>query len=85
MPSERSARVSESRHRMKAPLRSKAKTLVAKARQLIASDEVQSAEPVVRQAASALDRAAKKGAIHPKNAARRKSRLMTRLNKAADS
>ncbi len=34
------------------------------------------------EAASALDRAAKVGAIHPNNAARRKSRLMRRANAA---
>jgi small subunit ribosomal protein S20 len=38
---------------------------------------------VVKQAVSALDKAAEMGAIHPKNAARRKSRLMKAANKAA--
>ena len=33
-------------------------------------------------ALSALDRAAKKGAIHPRNASRRKGRLMKQLNKS---
>ena len=41
--------------------------------------------PVVHEAVVALDKAAKKGAIHPKNAARRKSRLMGRLHKAGAS
>lgn len=68
---------------MKAPLRSKAKTLVTKARRLIAADDIESAEPVVHEAVVALDKAAKKRAIHPKNAARRKSRLMGRLHRAA--
>ena len=68
---------------MKAPLRSKAKTLVTKARRLIEDDEVESAQSVVYEAVVALDKAAKKGAVHPKNAARRKSRLMSRLHKAA--
>lgn len=68
---------------MKAPLRSKAKTLVTKARRLIADDELEPAGTVVHQAVVALDKAAKKRAIHPKNAARRKSRLMGRLHKAA--
>ncbi len=36
----------------------------------------------IREAISALDRAAKKGVIHANNAARRKSRLMARLNAA---
>ncbi len=70
---------------MKAPLRSKAKTLVTKARRLIDDEEVESAESVVHEAVVALDKAAKKRAIHPKNAARRKSRLMGRLHKAGAS
>jgi small subunit ribosomal protein S20 len=36
----------------------------------------------VRLAAAALDKAAQKGIIHQNNAARRKSRLMQRLNQA---
>ena len=70
---------------MKAPLRSKAKTLVTKARRLIEDDDVESAESVVHEAVVALDKAAKKGAVHPKNAARRKSRLMSRLHRAGAS
>ena len=70
---------------MKAPLRSKAKTLVTKARRLIEDDDVESAESVVHEAVVALDKAAKKRAVHPKNAARRKSRLMSRLHKAGAS
>lgn len=35
-------------------------------------------------AISALDRAAQQGVIHPNNAARRKSRLMKKLNQPAD-
>jgi hypothetical protein len=36
-------------------------------------------------AISALDKAAEKGVIHPKNAARRKSRLLKKLNEAQAS
>ena len=68
---------------MKAPLRSKAKTLVKRARRLIEDDELEPAGAVVHEAVVALDKAAKKRAIHPKNAARRKSRLMGRLHKAS--
>ena len=39
-------------------------------------------KPTVMAAISALDKAAQKGAIHPRNAARRKSRLMKQLNTA---
>jgi len=41
---------------------------------------VEEAREAVRQAASALDKAAEKGIIHKNNAARRKSRLMRQLN-----
>ena len=36
----------------------------------------------VAEAISALDKAAEKGILHPNNAARRKSRLMTKVNAA---
>ena len=38
------------------------------------------AKAATMAAVSALDRAARKGVIHPNNAARRKSRLMKKLN-----
>ncbi|HLZ80401.1 MAG TPA: 30S ribosomal protein S20 [Ktedonobacteraceae bacterium] len=58
------------------------KTTITKARQAIATPSVTSetAEEAVRNAASELDKAAKKGVIHKNNAARRKSRLMKQLN-----
>jgi small subunit ribosomal protein S20 len=54
------------------------KTQITKAHQAIASGV--RAEEAVRAAVSELDRAAKKGVLHPNNAARRKSRLMKQLN-----
>jgi small subunit ribosomal protein S20 len=63
-------------------IRSKAKTMITKAEnQLAAKDEA--AGKSVIAAISALDKAAEKGMIHPNNAARRKSRLMKKANKAA--
>ena len=41
---------------------------------------IEEAREAVRQAASALDKAAEKGIIHKNNAARRKARLMQQLN-----
>lgn len=84
MPSAKSARVGERRRIRNAPLRTRAKTFVTKARRLIDSNELDEAEQVVKDAVVALDRAAQKGAIHRKNAARRKSRLARRLNTARD-
>ena len=59
-------------------VKSLVKTQITKARSAIAFDE--NAELAVRAAVRELDRAAKKGVIHPNNAARRKSRLMKQLN-----
>ena len=72
-------------------VRSSVKTLVVKARRSLAESAggaAGAADASERQAAtvealSALDRAAAKGILHPRNAARRKSRLARRLAKVA--
>jgi small subunit ribosomal protein S20 len=57
-----------------------ARTAVKKARHLMDRGRIEEAREAVRQAASALDKAAEKGIIHKNNAARRKARLMRQLN-----
>jgi len=66
-------------------VRSAARTYVKKAQRLIAEGKVEEAQAAVQQALTALDKAAQKGVIHRNNAARRKSRLMKRLNQAIPS
>ena len=61
--------------------RSRVKTMIRKAEQLIFGG--QPSEDAVREAISTLDKAAGKGIIHKNNAARRKSRLMKKLNTQA--
>jgi small subunit ribosomal protein S20 len=61
------------------PIRSAVRTYVKKATAAVAERADQATE-IVREAVSALDRAARKGIIHPNAAARRKSRLMSRLH-----
>ena len=65
------------------PRRSAAKTYVAKAL-TAATQPTDGIDPVaaLTEALSALDRAAKAGAIHPNAAARRKSRLTIKVNAA---
>lgn len=58
---------------------------IAKAENLITKKDLVPAQEATTQAVSALDKAAKKGVIHPNNAARRKSRLMKKLNQAGKS
>jgi small subunit ribosomal protein S20 len=65
------------------PVRSALKTYVKSAQFSISAGNDNSPESVVH-AISALDKAASKGIIHPNQAARRKSRLMARLNNAAN-
>jgi small subunit ribosomal protein S20 len=73
-------RVSERKRDYNKPVRSQVKTYVKRAEQLISSNELESAREAVKRAITALDKAAQKGVIHPNNAARRKSRLMKKLN-----
>ena len=86
MPSSRSARkqvrVSERKRLRNKSIRSLCKTNITKAERLIFSGELESAQEAAVAAISSLDRAAEKGVIHPNNAARRKSRLMKKLNEA---
>jgi len=75
-------RVTERRRLRNRSIRSLVKTNIIKAERLIFSGEVESARAAVVAAISSLDKAAEKGIIHPNNAARRKSRLMKKLNEA---
>ena len=75
-------RVAERRRVRNKPIRSLCKTNITKAEKLIFSGEIEAAQKAVITAISSLDRAAEKGVIHPNNAARRKSRLMKKLNQA---
>jgi small subunit ribosomal protein S20 len=60
--------------------RSRARTFVKKARESITSTNTENAVEATREAIKELDKAASKGVIHRRNAARRKSRLMRQLN-----
>jgi len=62
--------------------RSEAKTLVQRATNIATGREEGNGSEAVMAAVSALDKAASKGIIHPNNAARRKSRLMSKANVA---
>ena len=77
-------RASERRRKVNQMHRSRARTQVKQTRILIEDGELAEAQAMLSQAASALDKAAKDGAIHRNTAARRKSRLMRALNRAKD-
>jgi small subunit ribosomal protein S20 len=77
-------KVSEKKRLRNRPIRSTARTFVKNARKAVDAGDVQAPQTLeaLQQALSYLDRAASKGVIHKNNAARRKSRLMQRFNKA---
>ncbi|MEE8618783.1 MAG: 30S ribosomal protein S20 [Dehalococcoidales bacterium] len=79
---QKQARVAGKRRLRNKSTRSLCKTNTTKAQRLISSGELEPARQAVVAAISSLDKAAEKGIIHPNNAARRKSRLMKKLNKA---
>jgi ribosomal protein S20 len=72
-------RSSERRHEILGPRRTAAKTLVRNAIEVATSPGDQDPQVSLAEAMSALDRAAKSGAIHRNAAARRKSRLAIKV------
>lgn len=76
-------RISEARRLRNRPYRTAARTFVKKAELAIRAGDQVAAQAAVVKAVSVLDRVASKGIIHKNNAARRKSRLMKKLNQAA--
>lgn len=62
-------------------VRTHCKSTITKAEKLISAGKTEEAQKEVMTAVSTLDKAAIKGIIHPNNAARRKARLVAKLNK----
>jgi small subunit ribosomal protein S20 len=79
---QKQVRVSERKRLRNQPIRSQCKTSITKAEKLIFSGKLDEAGAAVADAVSTLDKAAEKGVIHRNNAARRKSRLLKKLNSA---
>lgn len=79
----RQVRTDARRTRRNKNLRSRVKTDISKAEHLIAAGKVEEAQKAAAVALSQLDKAAVKGVLHTNNAARRKSRLVAKLNKAS--
>ena len=78
--SEKRIRVAERRRQRNKPYRTAARTYVRKAEVAIDGGDEATAAAAVASAISMLDRVAGKGIIHKNNAARRKSRLVAKLN-----
>jgi len=61
-------------------VRTRTRTALRSARETLTDSSSDQARKQVMEAVSSLDRAAQKGVIHKNNAARRKGRLMKKLN-----
>ena len=83
MPSEKTARRATKRYSYNQMAENSAKTSLRAAQQALSGNSQEEAQHAVHQAASLLDRAVKRGAIHANTAARRKSRLTKTLNTLA--
>ena len=75
-------RSSEKRRLRNRRVRTEARTYIKRAGVQIEAGEMEEARKSVADAIRALDKAAEKGILHKNNAARRKSRLMSKLNEA---
>jgi small subunit ribosomal protein S20 len=73
----------EKRHQRNVATKSALKTSTKKVQTPAASGDAEAATTAQREAARALDKAASRGILHKKTAARRKSRLAKTANAAA--
>jgi small subunit ribosomal protein S20 len=85
MPNHKSAikrmHQSEKRRLYNRSYRNRARSYVKRARAAMDNKNLSEAEELVREAIRDLDKAATRGVLHKRNAARRKSRLMKQLAK----
>ena len=86
MPNIKSAikrvKVAEKKRLRNKPVRTAVRTYIKTAERQIGGKDATASQDAVLRAVRALDKAASKGVIHRNNAARRKSRLMRKLNNA---
>lgn len=78
-------RTNELHRQRNVAVRSRVKTFVKHADTTMNSHSIDLAQPALKAAISAIDRACSKGIIPPNQAARRKSSLQQRFNKAFET
>lgn len=80
MPSERTARSAQRKRVQNRAVRSATRTIVNKAVKSLQGTNVEEAEAATLRAVRSLDKADTKDILHRNNAARKKSRLVRKLN-----
>ena len=81
--SARTDRASQRKHLRNLKVKVELKKTLKKFQSLLTAKNTEEAKPLLKKAFSQLDKAAKKGIIHPNTASRKKSRLSLRLRKGA--
>ena len=79
MPAKKAGRQAAKRALRNRSAKTATRTITARAARALASGDPETARPAVLNAVRTLDRAVRKGILHQNNAARRKSRMMTKL------
>ncbi|MDQ7821904.1 MAG: 30S ribosomal protein S20 [Candidatus Eremiobacteraeota bacterium] len=82
-PSEKRIKQSEKRHDKNVAAKSKVKTAFKKTEAAIAQGKNEEAKVLAREAVVTIDKAASKRIVHKNKAARKKSRLVKKLNTSA--
>lgn len=81
MPAKKAGRQQVKRSQRNRSAKTGTRTIVGRANRLLEGGDAEAAQPAVSLAISTLDRAVSKGILHKNNAARRKSRMMTKLSR----
>lgn len=79
LPAKKAGRQAAKRALRNRSAKTATRTITGRAARALASGDPETARPAVLNAVRTLDRAVRKGILHQNNAARRKSRMMTKL------
>ncbi len=81
MPAKKAGRQQVKRAQRNRSAKTETRTIVARANRSLETGDAETAQSTVSLAIRTLDRAVRKGILHKNNAARRKSRMMTKLSR----
>ncbi len=81
MPARKAGRQQVKRARRNRSTKTETRTILGRANRSLEAGDAETAESAVLLAVRTLDRAVRRGILHKNNAARRKSRMMTKLSR----
>ena len=81
MPAKKAGRQAAKRAQRNRSAKTATRTIAGRANRALDAGDADTARPAVQNAIRTLDRAVRKGILHQNNAARRKSRMMSKLTR----